>query len=126
MSAATVFEHPSADLRDDGSAALFEHTRGEAGSSWLLSSAVRPPGLLQRTQDTPARERDLLHDGIGRSFDQACTTRGTSSAAATLTSSARESYLDVAGVPAVKVYVGALNLERPSWTFALARVSLRC
>src|SRR5437870_8948843 len=31
MLAATVFDHPSADLRDDGSAALFEHTRGRLG-----------------------------------------------------------------------------------------------
>jgi hypothetical protein len=37
----------------------------------------------------------------------------------------RSLYLDVAGVPAVKVYVGALHLERPSWAFALAPVSLR-
>jgi predicted nucleotidyltransferase component of viral defense system len=37
----------------------------------------------------------------------------------------RSLYLDGAGVPAVKVYVGALHLERLGWTFALAPVSLR-
>lgn len=34
-------------------------------------------------------------------------------------------FLDAADVPAIKVYVGALHVERPSWEFTTARVALR-
>src|SRR2546430_3704537 len=52
-----------------------------AALKWLdivapLSSAVGPPGRPDKPEDTPASERDLLHDGVGRYFGIRRARRG--------------------------------------------------